>query len=121
MDAVTYPDPRTVEFVNRHLIALRVSTGSAGPLPGRFNVKYTPTIVIVDEDGREHDRVVGFLPPEEFVPSIALGIGKALFNRGECGRAVGIFDGILSDYPGSKSRQTAQDLRQACLARGASR
>jgi len=121
MDAVTYPDPRTIEFVNRRLIALRVSASSAGPLPGRFNVKYTPTVVIVGEDGREHDRVVGFQPPEEFIPSIALGIGKALFNRGECGRAVDIFEGILADYPRSKSRQIAQDLRQACLAGGASR
>lgn len=118
MDTVTYPDPRTIEFVSRYFIALRVSTSVAGPLPGQFHVQYTPTIVVVDEDGKEHHRVVGFLQPEEFIPSMSLGIGKSLFNRGQCGRAVDIFDRILSECPGSQFRQQAEDLRNACLRKG---
>jgi hypothetical protein len=81
----------------------------------RFRVQYTPTIVLVDEDGKELHRTVGFLPPEEFIPSMMLGIGKALFNSAQCGRAVGIFDKILAEYPASQSRRPAEDLRNACL------
>ncbi len=118
MDAVTYPDPRIVEFVNGSCIALRVSTSSSSPLPARFHIQYTPTLVLVDEDGREHDRMVGFVRPEELVPALSLAIGKALFNKGLCDRALSFYDKILSEYPRSQSAQPARDLRAACISKG---
>lgn len=117
MEAVTYHDPRIIEFVNRSCIPLRVSTSSSSSLPAEFRIQYTPTIVLVDEDGKEHDRVVGFLRPEEFIPSVSLSIGKALFNKGQCDRAMGFFDAIVADYPRSQAAQPARDLKSACAAK----
>jgi thioredoxin-related protein len=115
MDAVTYPDPRIVDFVNRSCIPLRVSTSSSSPLPAQFRIQYTPTLVLVDGDGKEHDRMVGFVRPEEFIPSVSLSIGKGLFNKGQCERAISFFDKIVAEYPHSQSAQPAKDLKAACL------
>ena len=119
MDTVTYPEPRIVDFVNRYLIPVRVNTGSPGPLPARFAIQYTPTLVLLDDDGKEQHRSVGFEPPEQFVPSMLLEIGKSFFNHNQFSKALAIFDKILSDYPRSSSAVTANDLKQACLSKGA--
>jgi thioredoxin-related protein len=121
MDTVTYPEPRTVEFVTHYLIPVRVNTGSQSPLPARFAIQYTPTQVLLDGDGKEHHRSVGFLPPEEFIASLLLGIGKAYFNHNQFSKALRFFEKLLSEHPRSQSAVTANDLRKVCLNKGAGR
>jgi thioredoxin-related protein len=119
MDTVTYPEPRTVDFVNHYFIPVRVNTSLPGPLPARFAIQYTPTQILLDGDGKEQDRTVGFKPPEQFVPSMLLEIGKSFFNHNEFSKALAIFNKILSDYSRSPSAVTANDLKQVCLTKGA--
>ena len=119
MDTVTYPEPRTVAFVNSYLIPVRVNTNSPGPLPPRFAIQYTPTQVLLDDDGKEQHRSVGFQHPEEFIASLLLGIGRALFNRNQFSKALAIFNKLLSEHPRSSSAVTANDLKNVCLSKGA--
>ena len=79
MGAVTYPDSKVAGFVNDRMIPIQL-LANAKPYADDFNVKWTPTVIVLDEDGKEHSRTVGFLPPEEFVPSLLLGIIKAHFD-----------------------------------------
>jgi len=120
MDTVTYPEPRTIDFVNGYLIPLRVNTNSPGPLPANFAIQYTPTQVLVDSDGKEHHRSVGFQPPEEFIASLLLGIGKAWFNHNQFSKALSMFNKVISGHPRSSSAVTATDLKNVCLSKGAS-
>jgi hypothetical protein len=119
MDTVTYPEPRTVAFVNHYLIPLRVNTNSPGPLPARFAIQYTPTQALLDDDGHEHHRSVGFQPPEEFIASLLLGIGKAFFNHNQFAKALAMFDKVLSEHPRSSSAVIANDLKKVCLSKRA--
>jgi len=80
MDAVTYPNDGVIEFIQKHMIPLRVAF-DAKPLSIDFNIKWTPTLIILDADRKEHQRTVGFLPPEELIPSLMLGIAKSHFDR----------------------------------------
>jgi len=80
MDAVSYPNPKVIEFVENNLIAVKVLIDSQ-PLPKKFRVQWTPTLVLLDAEGEEHNRTVGFLPPEELLPSLLLGIGKSHFDH----------------------------------------
>jgi thioredoxin-related protein len=113
MDTVTYPDPATVQMVHDYLIAVRVQIRSEPVLAQKFAVQYTPTVVTLDEDGIERHRSVGFLPPQEFVPSILLGIGKAYYEKRRFNKAGAALGRLLSMYPESRWVMEASNLKRA--------
>lgn len=100
MNAVAFPDPAVVDFVTNHLIPVRVPADD--PILGpRYKVKWTPTLLILDAEGVEHYRSLGFYPPEELIPSLLLGMGKAKFNLPDRPAACSCFEKILANYPAS--------------------
>ncbi len=58
-------------------------------------------MIVLDSDGKEHHRIVGFLPPDEFIPGLLLGIAKTAFDRDELVEAMADLDKIVSTYPRS--------------------
>jgi thioredoxin-related protein len=100
MDAVTYPNKAVIEFINSNMIAVRVRHDQR-PLAEDFKVKWTPVLITLDVDGTERNRTVGFLPPEELIPSLMSGIGKAHLERGEFAKAIPQFEKLVSKYPKS--------------------
>lgn len=110
MDAVSYPDTKVTEFINGNIVPLRVLF-DAQPLSSDFNVQWTPTLVTLDRNGKEHHRTVGFLPPEELIPSLILGIGKTHFDLNEFKQAVESFDKIFSRFPKCDATPEAMYLR----------
>jgi len=110
MGAVTYPNEKVADFVEKHMVPVQVIF-DAQPLATDFKVKWTPTVITLDEEGNEHHRTVGFLSPEEFIPSLMLGIGKAHFDREKFEPAMALFDGLLKDYPQSDAAPEAVYLR----------
>ena len=113
MGAVTYPDSKVVEFVQQHMIPIQVAF-DAQPLSGDFKIKWTPTIITLDTDGKEHHRVVGFLSPEEMVPSLMLGIAKSHFDRERFREALSTLDKLLEGYPRSDSAPEGIYIRGVC-------
>jgi tetratricopeptide (TPR) repeat protein len=114
MDAVTYPDEKVADFIMSRVIPLRVPFDHK-PLAADFNLKWTPTLITLDTEGKEHHRTVGFLGPEELVPSLLLGIGKTLFELEDFGKAIETFDQLLKEYPKSDSAPEAIYLRGVSL------
>ncbi len=110
MGAVTYPNEKVAEFVDKHLVPIQVRF-DAQPLATDFKVKWTPTVITLDEEGNEHHRTVGFLPPEEFIPSLMLGMGKVHFDREKFEGALALFDRLLKDYPRSDAAPETVYLR----------
>ena len=106
MDAVTYPDKSVVTFVNEHIVPVRVNISSE-PLPEQFNVQWTPTLVLLDEDGKEHHRTVGWLSPEDLIASLLLGIGQAHIDRGDLSAAGPVLQRVVSEYPDSDAAPEA--------------
>lgn len=110
MDAVTYPNENVVEFVNANMIPLRVPH-DAVPHAKDFNVTWTPTVITIDPDGREHDRSVGFLAPDELVPQLMLGIAKEHFNHERFDETLPLLEKLLIEYPTSDAAPEAVYLR----------
>jgi hypothetical protein len=100
MDTVTYPNAKVIDFFGKYLAPVRVLISSA-PLPQQFKVKWTPTFVILDSQGEEHHRSVGFLPPEELIPSLTLGMAKTWFDHEQFSEALSHLDRLISGYPKS--------------------
>ena len=80
MDAVTYPDKKVSDFIKKNLIALRIPADTK-PYCADFNITWTPTLIVLDKDGKEHHRSVGFLSPEELIPALLLGMIKTRFEQ----------------------------------------
>ncbi len=119
MDTVTYSDSRTVEFVNRFMIPFRANTQAFGNLAGNYGIQYTPTVLTVDGEGREHYRTVGFMDTKEFVPSLMLGVAKANFVNNLIKRAIAMLDILLIEYPGSGVAPEATRMKQEWKKLGA--
>ena len=76
----------------------------------RFSVKWTPTMILLDSDGGEHHRFIGFFSPEDFIGQITLGRGKAEFNQDHFEQAIQCFQEVLVRYPKTDAAPEAQYL-----------
>jgi len=74
----------------------------------RYSIKWTPTIIVLDADGDEHHRFIGFLPPEDFIAQIILGKGKAEFDLDHFDQAIQCFQEVLNRYPKTGGAPEAQ-------------
>lgn len=114
MDAVTYPDTTVSNFLNERMIPIRVPH-SAEPFAIAYNVHWTPTLLTLDAIGKEHHRILGFLPPEELVPALLLGIAKMHFDLEENTQTISILDKLLATYAKSAAAPEAVYLRGVSL------
>jgi tetratricopeptide (TPR) repeat protein len=110
MDAVTYPAANVAEFIQKEMVPLRLQF-NAQPFATDFNVQWTPTLITLDVDGKEHYRTVGFLSAEELIPSLLLGIAKCHFDKERFDKAISSLDKLLTEYPKSDSAPEAIYLR----------
>lgn len=110
MGTVTYPDSRVAGFIEGRMIPVQLMY-DAQPYASQFNVKWTPTIITLDEEGKEHHRIVGFLPPDEFIPSLLLGLAKVSFDRDRFEGALSDLEKLLAGYPKSSAAPEAVYLR----------
>jgi hypothetical protein len=113
MDAVTYPDTKVATFINSSVIPLRVAFDNQ-PLATDFNIKWTPTLITLDVNGKEHHRTVGFLPPEELIASLMLGMAKVDFDSERMDGALKNLEKLLKEYPKSDAAPEAMFLRGVC-------
>ena len=50
---------------------------------GRFGAEWTPTILVTSTDGKERHRIEGFLPKDDFVAQLRMGLGHAAREAGD--------------------------------------
>ena len=110
MDTVTYPNPDVVEFIRKNLVPVLVPF-NAQPLAADFNIQWTPTLITLDPEGKEHHRTVGFLSPQELIPSLMLGMAKCHFDSGRFQDSVSILERLLARFSKSDSAPEATFLR----------
>ena len=72
LDNDTFSDEKIIDFANDHLISLKIDAekGSGPKQKEKYRVRGYPTIIILDNSGNELDRIVGYLPPEDFLKEL---------------------------------------------------
>ncbi len=98
MGAVTYPNQKVIDFLKDKVVPLQLRS-NAEPYATDFNIKWTPSLLVIDAEGKEHHRVTGFLSPVDLISWLILGIGKAAFDTGQFDQAIQCFDQVISEYP----------------------
>ena len=109
MDAVSYPDEKVANFIIDKVVPVRILADS--PLASDFKVTWTPTLVTLDFYGKEHYRTVGFLPPDELVSFLLLGIAKTDFDVQQYSDAILNLNMLLAGYPQSAAAPEAVFIR----------
>lgn len=101
-----YPDERVVRLVTSEFLPIRVHVRDPEGLYARvseqLNVHWTPTILILDEDGIERHRIEGFLPVDDFLAQLKLGLAKSAFQRGAFEDAERRFREVVAEHPQSE-------------------
>lgn len=106
MDAGTYPNEAVSNFINQNVVPLQVASDQQ-PMASDFKVTWTPTLLILDQEGNEHHRTVGFMNADELIPSLLLGIGNLHFNGNDFKKALSSYEKIISDFSESDSAPEA--------------
>ena len=106
-----YTDPKVVDFINREFRPVRIHVRedaeawkTVGP---ELGVHWTPTILILSPEGKEQHRVEGFLPADDFLAQLAIGLAKAAFSRNDFAEAERRYREVLEKYPNTESAPEA--------------
>lgn len=106
-----YADPQVARYLSEHLETVRVHVRDQKDeykrLSERYNAQWTPTVLILDADGEERHRIEGFLPADDFLSQIALGLAKSAFQRKDYGEAERRYREIVDRFPSSEAAPEA--------------
>lgn len=114
MDAVTYPNKAVIQFIQENMVPVKMLHDQQ-PYAGRFQVKWTPTLVILDDRENEVYHNEGFLGPRDLIPALMLGTGKAHLAEEQYKEAVETFGRVASKYP--KSEEAPEAIYYSGVAR----
>jgi hypothetical protein len=113
-----YPDERVAHLINQNFIPARVHVREQPEdyrrFGQRFGAQWTPTLVIAP-DGTERHRIEGFLPSEDLMAQLLLGLGHSAFSRERWEEAERRFREVVERFP--KSDAAPEALYWAGVAR----
>lgn len=78
LDTVVFIDTQVVKFFTNEMILAKFNAEADTALARQYRVSAFPTLVMVDKEGTEIDRIVGYMAPDAFVKQLrdyAQGIG----------------------------------------------
>lgn len=109
MNTDTYSQDKVVDFLVENFIPVRSQCffDHFTAMMRRYQVKWTPTFLVLDQDGREHHRVVGFLPPEDFLAQLQLGKAKLYYDQDRLDKAASEFQLVIDQFPQSAAAEEA--------------
>jgi TolA-binding protein len=106
-----YSDHRVKSFIAQHFVPVRVHVREQAEefqrLGEQYAAKWTPTVLVLNANGEERHRIEGYLPTEEFLPQLALGLAHADFTDGEFGEAERRFRQIVDEFAASAAAPEA--------------
>ena len=91
-----YPRPEVVEFITTNFIPVRQHVKTHPDAMARFDVQWTPTLLVMDSGGKERHRVEGFLEAGPLLAQLRLGLAKASFANQQFDEAERTFEEVTS-------------------------
>lgn len=113
MDAVAFNDPAVIRFISSEVVPLRLAADDP-QWATYYSIRWTPSLLLLDAAGREQSRHLGFVAPQELIPMLLLGIGRAAFSHGQRSEANTALARVTTDYPHSFSTPEAIYLQGVC-------
>jgi hypothetical protein len=101
MNAGPYSDKKVQEYLQAEFIPVKSQCfwDKRTDAMKRFIVSWTPTLIVLDAQGKEHHRIVGFVPTDDFMANLKLGKGKEFFDRFRFADANKAFRALIEQHP----------------------
>jgi hypothetical protein len=100
-----------VRFITENFLPIRIHVREQAAdfkrLGEHYGALWTPTILELDPQGAEQHRVEGFLPANELLAQLALGLGHAAFRRRDWADAERRFAEVAGGHPESDAAAEA--------------
>lgn len=77
----------------------------------RFDAVWTPTVLLLDPDGKERVRIEGYLPNEDFIAALEAGLGRIAFVRKNFPDAERRYNDVVTRHAGSHAAPGAMYWR----------
>ncbi|MCK4644504.1 thioredoxin fold domain-containing protein [bacterium] len=107
LDKNTFSDPTVAAYVHKHVIPLKIPADKDPYFSKKFEVKYYPTILFIDKDENEIDRLSRYYGPEEYLDKL-----KTFFDDGKT------YGNMKSIYENSPDVDNAGDYLYSLHERG---
>lgn len=114
MGTVTYPNQGVIDFVTTHFIPIKIDNTKEPKRFEEFNAQWTPTILIVDEEKKEHHRTTGYLSPADFMSEMELGLAKLEYHAKHYDKAMTVYRQVLESYPDTSAAPEALYFSGVC-------
>ena len=106
-----YPQDRVARFIQENFIPVRLHVREQAEdfrrVGERYGALWTPTILELDPDGKEHHRVEGFLEADELLAQLKLGLGKIAFHEKRWSDAEHTFEDVMARHPNTDTAAEA--------------
>jgi len=101
MNTGPYSDEKVQKFIEDNFIPLKSQCFWDKPteMMKKYDIKWTPTFLIHDSDGKEHHRFVGYVPPDDLLAQLGLAKGKIFFNKDRFPEAMEQFQIVIDRHP----------------------
>jgi hypothetical protein len=101
MNTGPYSSKEVQKYIEERFIPLKSECfwDNRTGLMNRFAVQWTPTLLVLDIKGEEHHRMVGYVPVEDFLAHLELGLGKIAFDRDRYAEAADHFQAVGDRHP----------------------
>jgi hypothetical protein len=106
-----YPDERVARFISDNFIPAKLHVKDQAAdykrFAQRYNAQWTPTLLVIDPEGTERHRIEGFLPAEDLLAQLILGLGHSAFASGQWEEAERRFREVVNRYPNTEAAPEA--------------
>ena len=101
MNTGPYSDEKVQRFIHERFIPVRSECfwDNPTPLMQKYGIKWTPTFLVHDPEGKEHHRFVGYVPVDDLFAQLGLGIGKMYYDTDRFAEASDQFRTVIERHP----------------------
>ncbi len=96
LDTVVFSDDKGITFFTDTMMLVKINAEEDTLLRDRFKIMGYPTAVMIDSEGQEVDRIVGFAETEEYLQILQ-----------DYAQGIGTLDDLLSKFAQNPDRDTA--------------
>src|SRR4030042_2351935 len=101
MNTGPYSDEKVQKFIMENFIPLKSQCFWDKPteLMQKSEIRWTPTLIVQDPAGKEHHRMVGYVPVDDLIAQLIFAKGKIYFNTDRLIEAIAQFQTVIDQYP----------------------
>lgn len=114
LDAEIYPNDRIASFIHDQFIPVKIHIKEQPVVFHRFEANWTPTLLVLDSEGRERYRGFGYLPADEFLAQLHLALAQVAFAHKQWTDAENWYRAVVEQFPNTDPAPQAMYWAAVC-------